>query len=81
MRWEGEKKVDPKMNPFLHQLKHAPLKSSIASIMMALEIGSIPSFKPADQSGAWPKDFFDALLRSDWRDWVAAVKKRDTWLG
>jgi hypothetical protein len=56
-------------------LRHAPLKTSIAAIMMCLEIGSVPSFKPADQKGAWPKDFLEALTRSDWRDWVAAVKK------
>ena len=35
---------------------------------MCSEISSIPSFKPADQNWAGPKDFMKALKRSDWRD-------------
>ena len=46
--------------------------------MMALEAGSVPSFKPSDQDGAWPNDFLDALIRSDWRDWVMAVRKESS---
>ena len=73
--WEGQKKVNPKENPMLHELTHAPLKTSIDSIMISLEIRSIPAFKPTDQDGAWPKNFLEALVRSDWRDWVLAVQK------
>ena len=29
----------------------------------------------------WPKNFFEALCKSDWRDWVAAVKKElNSWI-
>ena len=29
---------------------------------------------------SWPKDFYEALLREDWRDWVQAVKnENDSW--
>ena len=47
--WEGEKLVDKKFNPNLLQLTPAPLSSMIISIMMALEVGSIPSYSPTDQ--------------------------------
>ena len=73
--WEGQKKVNSNENPMLHELTHAPLKESINSIMMALEIGSIPSFKPNDQDGAWPKNFLEALIRSDWGECILAVQK------
>jgi hypothetical protein len=65
------------MNPLLSDLTFAPIKTSVASIMQALEIGSVPSYCPADQSGDWPKNFFDALIKSDWRDWVSAVRKEN----
>lgn len=30
--------------------------------------------------GSWPRDFYEALLRDDWRDWVQAVKnENDSW--
>jgi hypothetical protein len=75
--WDGDKKVNSKMNPLLSDLTFAPIKTSVASIMQALEIGSVPSYRPADQSGDWPKNFFDALIKSDWRDWVSAVRKEN----
>ena len=75
--WKGDKKVNPEMNPLLKQLRHAPKKTSIASVMMALEVGSVPSFRPTDQDGAWPKNFLEALIRSDWRDWVMSVRKEN----
>ena len=78
MLWEGQKKVNPDENPLLKELRHAPLKMSIESIMMALEIGSVPLFRPTDQDEAWPKDFLDALIRSDRRDWVMAVRKESS---
>jgi hypothetical protein len=48
--WEGDKVVDKRFNPNMHQLTPAPLSSVIMSIMMALEVGAIPSFSPTDQS-------------------------------
>ena len=72
--WEGDKKVDIRFNPLLVQLSHAPgndhSKSTIMAIMLALEVGFTPSFRPSDQEGAWPKNFFEAIIRSDWRRWV-----------
>ncbi len=43
-------------------------------ILPILEVGS--ALAPAEGSEATPlpKNFFDALIREDWRDWVSAVK-------
>jgi hypothetical protein len=78
--WDNDKSVDLSMCPRIVDLTHAPSKTSVISMMLMLEIGSIPSFKPTDQTGAWPQSFVEALILSDWRDWVAAVKKEiDGW--
>jgi hypothetical protein len=63
--WDNEKSVDLSMCPRIVDLTHAPSKTSILSLMIMLEIGSIPSFKPSDQTGAWPQSFLEALTLSD----------------
>jgi hypothetical protein len=30
-----------------------------------------------DNESNWPRDFYEALLREDWRDWVQAVKNEN----
>jgi hypothetical protein len=49
----------------------------ITCIMVeALKVGENPLDKKF-----WPKDFFHALVRPDWREWVCAVKKEiSSWL-
>lgn len=49
----------------------------ITCIMVeALKVGENPLDKKY-----WPKDFFHALVRPDWREWVCAVKKEiSSWL-
>ena len=49
----------------------------ITCIMVeALKLGENPLDKKF-----WPKDFFHALVRPDWREWVCAVKKEiSSWL-
>ena len=55
-------------------------KTTTATIMAMLEVGSELQYSHTDLKGAWPKDFVEAVARSDWRDWVAAVKKEvDGW--
>ena len=69
----------------LVQLSHAPVndqfKSTIMAILMALEVGSTPSFRPSYQEGAWPKNFFDAIIRSDCKRWILAVRKEKILVG
>jgi hypothetical protein len=54
--------------------------NTIRLILPVLEVGS--ALAPADGHGTTtlPKDFFEALIREDWRDWVLAVKtEMDSW--
>ena len=43
--------------------------------MATIEKGAQLAYEHTDKALAWPKHFFDALLRSDWRRWVEATKK------
>ena len=40
-----------------------------------LEVGAELKHSNDDLKSAWPKDFVEAIARSDWREWVAAVEK------
>jgi hypothetical protein len=50
------------------------------TILPILSVGGALS-QPQDTSeGSWPMDFYEALLRDVWRDWVQAVKnENDSW--
>ena len=75
--WDGD------TSPYTHYttLERIPDKLTSSSVMLALEVGATTSTGPSDLKSAWPKDFFEALVRSDWRAWVAAVKKEnDGWI-
>ena len=49
-------------------------KFTSASVVAMLIEGDKVAFAPKDIND-WPKDFFEVLIRSDWRKWVEAVKK------
>jgi len=50
------------------------------SIMATLEVGCALKRSEESEEANWPKDFFEALVRTDWRDWVVAVQKEnDSW--
>ena len=51
-------------------------RKTSADVIMAIcmQVGDVAMFEAADKS-SWPKDFFSALVKSDWRRWVEAVKK------
>ena len=52
--------------------------SAILSVLITE--GKVVAYESADKSN-WPTDFFHALVQSDWRKWVEAVKKEiDSWL-
>ena len=55
-------------------------KQTTRSVMAMLEVGAELKHSNDDLKSAWPKDFVEAIARSDWREWVAAVKKEvDGW--
>jgi hypothetical protein len=44
-----------------------------------MEVGSAISGE--GMGGTWPKDFYEALVRPDWRSWVEAVKNKiESWI-
>jgi hypothetical protein len=47
------------------------------TIMAALEVGSALKRSEENEETNWPKDFFEALVRNDWREWVVAVQKEN----
>ena len=49
-------------------------KFTSTSIVAMLIEGNKVAFAPKDVND-WPKDFFEVLVRADWRKWVEAVKK------
>ena len=54
--------------------------SSIRMILPILEVGSALTPAEGNDATTVPKDFFEALVREDWRDWVSAVKaEMDSW--
>ena len=53
-------------------------KLSVETMLAVLGEASELKSKPNDLvDGDWPRNFFEALVRSDWRDWVTAVKKEN----
>ncbi len=52
-------------------------------VLPVLEVGKQVSNAEHDYGygGSYPKDFYEALIRPDWRQWVEAVKsENDSWL-
>ncbi len=45
-----------------------------AAMIVAILIGEVLKKEPDPNDKAlWPKDFFAALIKPEWREWVAAV--------
>ena len=50
------------------------------TILPILSVGTALSPGNEKETSNWPRDFYEALLRDDWRDWVQAVKNEiDSW--
>jgi hypothetical protein len=51
-----------------------------ATLLPILEIGSALAPATNDETTNLPRDFFEALIREDWRDWISALKTEiDSW--
>jgi hypothetical protein len=54
--------------------------NTIGTILPVLEVGAALAPAGGNETTSLPKDFFEALVREDWRDWVLAVKtEMDSW--
>ena len=72
--WDGDD--DSMTSHWQHlELVTGAEKTTCYAMLAAIAQGSKLQHEHSDKSLPWPKTFFDALLRSDWRDWVAATKK------
>ncbi len=54
--------------------------NTIGTILPVLEVGAALAPAGGNETTSLPRDFFEALVREDWRDWVLAVKTDiDSW--
>ena len=73
---DGEKEMMPYSECRIEKKK---MNIDVLLVCMMLE-GKQPLYGNSDTKD-WPKNFFEALCKSDWRDWVAAVKKElNSWI-
>jgi len=55
-------------------------RMSKETLLPILSVGTALSQPNPTGKDSWPRDFYEALLRDDWRDWVQAVKNEtDSW--
>jgi hypothetical protein len=67
---EKEDENEPRYNSRLSKETILPILSVGAELSQPNPIGK----------DSWPRDFYEALLRDDWREWVQAVKnENDSW--
>jgi hypothetical protein len=56
-------------------------KANVAFIVTCIMVEALRVGENPMDKKFWPKDFFHALVRPDWREWVCAVKKEiSSWL-
>jgi hypothetical protein len=56
-----------------------PFKT-VSTMLPILEVGSVLTDPDPNESENWPRDFIEALIRPDWRNWVEAVKsENESW--
>jgi hypothetical protein len=54
--------------------------TALACILPILEVNAQLQGILKDEPGNWPRDFLDAMMKEDWREWVSAVKKEiESW--
>jgi hypothetical protein len=54
--------------------------TSLSCILPILEVHAQLHGIINDEPGNWPKDFLQAMMKEDWREWVSAVKKEiESW--
>ena len=86
-KWKGYQSVDVEWldgTTSRHDMADLRLERPKTTAVMILAAMLVGSMKKADDhmdKTKWPKDFYHALVRPDWRHWVNAVKKEiDSWL-
>jgi hypothetical protein len=70
-------KDDDVVATIIYQGKRYKKSQTFYTIMAALEVGSGLKRSQESEESSWPKDFYEALVRNDWREWVGAVQKEN----
>ncbi len=70
VRWVEDNNVDECK---VRDLTVEKRKINVNEVVLMLVEGNKLMFVPKHEE-AWPKDFFEVLVRSDWRKWIEAVK-------
>ena len=68
---------DSKHEIKLKSLRREVAKATESRIVILLMEGATVAFESQDKK-KWPKDFFEVLVKKDWRKWVETVKKELT---
>jgi hypothetical protein len=54
--------------------------TSILCVLPILEVHAQIHGMVQDEPGNWPKDFLQAMMKDDWREWILAIKKEiESW--
>jgi hypothetical protein len=67
-----EEDLDKDIAKFKAENSFLPEEWIARTILPIMEVGA--SLSGNEMGGSWPKDFYEALVRPDWRLWVSAVK-------
>ena len=65
---------DSKYEVRMKALRREVAKATESRLVILLMEGATVAFESQDKK-KWPKDFFEVLVKKDWRKWVEAVKK------
>ncbi len=69
---------------FRHAFRQVRIEKPKTTAVLILQVLLAEGFKKEDDpldKDSWPKNFFEAIIRPDWRSWVEAVKKEiASWL-
>jgi hypothetical protein len=68
----GELEKEIKVREWLNEWSRG--KTRIETILPIMEIHSQLQGAANDEPGSWPKDFLQAMISEDWREWVMAIK-------
>jgi hypothetical protein len=74
VEWMDGSKDKVKLRDLKLEVRKRSLDSVVSNIIVMLVEGEQVAFESKEKTD-WPKNFFEVLVRKDWRSWVQAVKK------
>ena len=77
VEWLDGSKDKVKQRDLKLEARKKDLDSVVSNIIVMLVEGEQVAFESKEKTD-WPKNFFEVLVRKDWRSWVQAVKKELT---